>query len=88
MGHRDVVRHQQMTGRIARAMPDEPRFPGLPQPGARVRLEGTTDIYTDLRPGAEGTVRFIDAMGTMFVDWDSGSGLGLVYSEDRWTVIG
>lgn len=62
-------------------------FPGLPQPGTRVRLLGTSDIFTELAPGAEGTVRFIDALGTVFVDWESGSGLGLVSGEDRWEVI-
>lgn len=61
---------------------------GLPPIGARVRLLGTSDTFTDLEPGAEGTVSFIDAMGTVFVDWDSGSKLGLVYGEDRWQVIG
>lgn len=55
--------------------------------GDRVRLLRTTDIFTELEPGAEGTVTFIDSMGTVFVKWDSGSGLGLVPGEDRWETL-
>jgi hypothetical protein len=55
--------------------------------GRRVRLERTTDEYTRLAPGAEGTITFVDSLGTLHVDWDDGSRLGLVTGEDRWTVI-
>jgi hypothetical protein len=78
-----------MTDRIARAMPDtRTRYAGLPQPGTRVRLLGHTDIFSDLQPGEEGVVSLIDALGTVHVNWDCGSGLGLVPGEDRWEVIG
>lgn len=52
--------------------------------GKRVRLVRTTDPYTSLRPGDEGVVNFIDDTGTVFVDWDNGSGLGLLPNEDCW----
>ena len=55
--------------------------------GKRVRLDFTSDPYTDLKPGAEGTVDFVDDTGTVFVKWDSGSSLGLVPGEDRFTVL-
>lgn len=58
--------------------------------GDRVRLEWTTDPYTDLQPGAEGTVTFVNTSSlgtTYFVNWDSGSTLGLVAGEDRWQVL-
>ena len=58
--------------------------------GDRVRLEWTTDPYTDLQPGAEGTVTFVNVSSfgtTYFVNWDSGSTLGLVAGEDRWEVL-
>jgi hypothetical protein len=55
--------------------------------GRRVRLESTSDPYTDLEPGAEGTVNFQDAAGTLHVDWDSGSLLGLVRGQDHWTIL-
>jgi hypothetical protein len=56
-------------------------------PGARVRLLRTSDPYTELRPGAEGKVVFVDDTGTVHVSWDDGSQLGLVPGEDAWEVI-
>jgi len=54
----------------------------------RVRLVFTDDAYTTIRPGDEGVVRFIDDIGTVFVDWDNGSTLGLVESAgDRFDVL-
>lgn len=50
----------------------------------RVELIFTSDPFTELRPGDEGTVSFIDGMGTVHVDWDNGSKLGLVPGEDQW----
>lgn len=33
--------------------------------------------------GTVGTVRFVDDLGTIFVDWATGSGLGVVYGQDK-----
>ena len=55
--------------------------------GKRVRLLFTSDPYTQLRKGDTGTVTFVDDIGTMFVDWDTGSSLGLVKGEDRWEYV-
>ena len=33
-------------------------------------------------PGEQGTVNHIDDTGTIFVNWDSGSGLGVVWGHD------
>ena len=56
--------------------------------GTRVRLVSMFDPYnTTLKPGDEGTVTFIDAQGTIFVDWECGSSLGLIYGEDLFEVI-
>jgi hypothetical protein len=51
--------------------------------GSRVRLISMEDPYSDLTPGTCGLVDFIDDTGTVFVNWDSGSGLGVVYGVDR-----
>lgn len=51
--------------------------------GTRVELIQMDDPYTSLKPGDQGTVRTVDDTGTVFVDWDSGSGLGIVYGVDR-----
>lgn len=33
--------------------------------------------------GTVGTVRFVDDTGTIFVSWATGSGLGVVYGQDK-----
>ena len=33
-------------------------------------------------PGTQGTVRGVDDIGTIHVEWDSGSSLGVAYGED------
>lgn len=51
--------------------------------GTRVELVSMNDPYDKkLVPGSKGTVKFVDDTGTIFVDWDCGSGLGIVYGED------
>jgi hypothetical protein len=50
--------------------------------GTRVELVSMDDPYSRLKPGDCGTVNFIDDTGTVFVDWDSGSGLGVVFGVD------
>ena len=51
--------------------------------GTRVELISMNDPYTKLKSGDRGTVSFVDDFGTVFVNWDCGSGLGVVYGEDR-----
>ncbi len=55
--------------------------------GRRVRLDYTSDPYTRLRAGTLGTVSFEDDAGTVHVEWDDGSSLGLVAGEDMWTYL-
>ena len=56
--------------------------------GKRIRLVCCNDPYTKLPPGTEGTVSFVDDAGTVFVDWDNGSKLGLCRDAgDRWQVL-
>lgn len=59
-----------------------------PRIGRRVRLISCSDGYTRLTPGEEGTVTFVDDMGTVFVKWDSGSRLGMVAEAgDRFELL-
>jgi len=44
----------------------------------RVELVNTTDPYTKLQPGDQGTVQSVDDSGTVHVVWDSGENLGMV----------
>ncbi len=53
--------------------------------GDRVVLVRCTDTYTKLSPGSGGTVRLVDDMGTVHVDWDDGHRLGMV--EEAGDVI-
>lgn len=59
-----------------------------PAPGTRIRLTNTSDPYTTLTPGDEGTVELVDDAGTIHVTWDTGSRLGLVPGEDTYQILG
>lgn len=50
--------------------------------GSRVELDKMED-YSAPIAGTKGTVTYIDSMGTIFVKWDNGSGLGVVYGIDK-----
>ena len=55
--------------------------------GTRVELRHMDDPFSTLRCGDRGTVRVVDDMGTVHVDWDCGSRLGLVYGEDSFDKV-
>lgn len=55
--------------------------------GRRVILDHCADSNTRLVAGDRGTIRFVDDVGTLHVEWDSGSSLGLIDGEDRWTLV-
>ncbi|MGJ9482412.1 DUF4314 domain-containing protein [Actinotignum sp. GS-2025e] len=57
------------------------------RPGDRIRLVYTSDPYTNLKPGDEGAVVFVDDAGTVHINWDNGSRLGLIPGEDQWETI-
>ena len=50
--------------------------------GTRVELVSMDDPYTHIPPGSQGSVSAVDDIGTIFVDWDTGSGLGVAYRVD------
>jgi hypothetical protein len=55
--------------------------------GTRVRLISMSDAFTCLTEGDAGTVSCVDDIGTIHVDWDSGSSLGLIPGHDRFRVL-
>ncbi len=56
--------------------------------GTRVQLVKMHDPYNRIPLGGQGTVRAVDDTGTIFVNWDCGSRLGVVYGEDECRKIG
>lgn len=60
--------------------------------GARVRAVSfapskVVDDNQTVPPGTEGTVDHLDDMGTVFVKWDNGSGIGLLPGKDDWELL-
>lgn len=56
--------------------------------GQRVELISTSDPYTRLRPGTRGTISLVDSLGTVHVNWDNGSRLGMIEEDgDRFRVV-
>lgn len=64
----------------------------------RIKLVNTTDQYTSLSPGDTGTVTGVDTIPASVtesnlperqvqVDWDDGSSLSLIESQDSYEVI-
>lgn len=50
--------------------------------GTKVELVCMQDEYRKLAPGEKGTVTGVDDIGTIHVNWDCGSCLGIAYGED------
>ena len=44
----------------------------------------TIDDNVTVPPGTCGTVRRVDDLGTVHVQWDNGSGIGLIPDLDEW----
>jgi hypothetical protein len=54
--------------------------------GKRVRCILMNDKYP-VPPMTEGTIVYVDDIGTIHVLWDNGSTLGLVVEEDQYELI-
>ena len=54
--------------------------------GSRVRLVRMDD-YQAPPKGTLGTVRCVDDTGTVHVNWDNGSSLGVIYGVDLCEVV-
>ena len=55
--------------------------------GQMVELVFTDDCHTLLQPGDQGTIEYVDDIGTVFVKWENGSRLGLIPELDKWIQI-
>lgn len=54
--------------------------------GTRIELISMADDYA-VEPGTKGTVRCVDDVGTIHIQWDNGRTLGLIPGEDSFRVI-
>ena len=52
------------------------------QTGTRIELVSMNDPFAKLVPGDRVAVICVDDIGTIHVEWDCGSGLGIAYGED------
>ena len=56
------------------------------KPGTHVELLHMDDVQAP-PPGTRGTVRGVDDIGSIMVNWDTGSSLSVVYGEDSVIVV-
>ena len=73
MANRNQFPSQEVVERVRKMYPK----------GCRVELISMDDPYSRLSPGDRGTVNMVDDTGTVFVSWDCGSSLGIIYGVDR-----
>lgn len=55
--------------------------------GTRVELLRMDDPYTHIPIGTHGTVICVDDIGSIRVQWDTGSCLNIIYGEDECRII-
>ena len=55
--------------------------------GKKVKLIRMEDPYTKLKPGDQGTIKSVDGIGNILVDWESGSTLSLIPDVDEYEII-
>lgn len=53
-------------------------------PGTRLLLNDMKDPYAPVPAGTRGTVRVVNDMGTIHMQWDNGRSLGLIPGEDSF----
>lgn len=54
--------------------------------GVRVKLISMSDPFP-VPENIMGSVKFVDDMGTVHVQWDNGSNMGLIVGEDDFIVV-
>lgn len=52
--------------------------------GTRIELNEMIDTYSPVKAGMRGTVRFVDSMGQIHMQWDDGRTLALIPDVDSF----
>lgn len=55
--------------------------------GMRIRMVSMVDDPNPIEPGTEGTIRLVDGMGVIHVQWDNGRTLGVIPGIDHYQLI-
>lgn len=55
--------------------------------GTRIELLSMYDPFAPIDTGTKGTVRCVDDMGIIHMNWDNGRTLGLICGEDSFRKI-
>ena len=55
--------------------------------GKRVRLIKMNDDPNPIEPGTEGTIKYVDGMKQLIVDWDNGRSLSLLPDVDEYIIL-
>lgn len=55
--------------------------------GSRILLKEMCNDPFPVKPGTWGTLNYIDDIGQLHVDWDTGSTLALIIGVDHFTVL-
>ena len=55
--------------------------------GTRIQMDNTGSPYLPVPPGTEGTVQFVNDLGSVHMRWDNGSDLAIIPGEDSFSVL-
>lgn len=63
---------------------EAPRIKAKYPPGTRIQLSHMNDSYSPVPDGTRGTVKYVDDIGQIFMNWDNGRTLPLNVHEDSF----
>jgi hypothetical protein len=55
--------------------------------GTRIECDNMNDPYSPIPSGTRGTIDMVDDVGTLFVEWDNGSYMGIIPGADAFHVV-
>lgn len=55
--------------------------------GTRIEMISMDDPYSPIEPGTQGTIDYVDDVGTLHCKFDNGRTLGVIPSEDSFKTI-